>query len=290
MSSATRESKRRKAASHNAERARLVRLNALPAASFQQQHIPPEWLLFRRSRGGAKADPRAPHPLKQQEEQHALAFYPANALPAPNFRRCFALLRQTSEAHYRRSARGWDPEGKKAEMLEENMRYLVVGDRSDDASADDTPPSEDEDVDDFGYLSFMLDEDDEVEDPDRLVLMLYVYEVHLGRNLRGIGLGRHLMKLVEHVARSTGMHKVELSVSSGNEVAEKFYRHLGFETDETSPAPRVLRAGKSVKPEWCVLSLSVSTDDGENASDHATAEDHGRPRKVPRRIQPTLLS
>jgi len=148
-----------------------------------------------------------------------------------------------------------------------------------------------EDVDDFGFLSFMLDEDDEV--PDRLVLMLYVYEVHLGRNLRGIGLGRHLMKLAEHVARSTKMHKVELSVHSGNEAAERFYHNLGFETDETSPSPRVLRGKKSIRPEWCVLSLPVSSaEKREDSSSHLTVnadEMVGRPRKTPKRIKPTLL-
>ena len=49
MSSSTRAAKRRKLSSQDAERARLIRLNDLPTASFQQQHIPPEWLLFRGS-------------------------------------------------------------------------------------------------------------------------------------------------------------------------------------------------------------------------------------------------
>jgi N-alpha-acetyltransferase 40 len=294
--SSTRASKRRKHSSNDAERAHLARLNGLPVASFRQQHIPPEWLLLRSNSRSVRNNASSP-PLSKQ--QHALAFYSARALPSADFRRCFALLRQTSEAHYRRSARGWDPAGKKAEMLEDNMRYLIVcadggdGDGASDGNAT-TPSSspggssradgdggEGEDVDDFGFLSFMLDEDDEVE--DRLVLMLYVYEVHLGRNLRGLGLGRHLMNLAEHVARSTGMHKVELSVHSGNEAAERFYRRLGFETDETSPAPRELRGRKSIKPEWCVLSLPVSAMETKEQSP-------ARPRKAPKRIKPTLLS
>ena len=303
MSSSTRAAKRCKLSSQDAERARLVRLNDLPTASFQQQHIPPEWLLFRGSSSAKKDAPSSPLSTRQGR-QHALAFHSAQDLPAPDFRRCFALLRQTSEAHYRRSARGWDPAGKKAEMLEGNMRYFIVHGVADDASDGRTPPSSspggsshldddgDEDVDDFGFLSFMLDEDDEAE--DKFVLMLYVYEVHLGRNLRGIGLGPHLMKLAEHIARSAGMHKVELSVHSGNEVAEKFYRGLGFETDETSPAPRVLRGKKSIKPEWCVLSLPMSSaESGQEVSGASMVEEietSRRPRKAPKRIKPTLLS
>jgi hypothetical protein len=102
------------------------------------------------------------------------------------------------------------------------------------------------------------------------------------------------MKLAEHVARSTKMHKVELTVYSGNEVAEKFYRSLGFETDETSPSPRVLRGRKSIKPEWCVLSLSVSSaENAEHASHNLIPEadeKRSRPRKVPKRMKSTLLS
>ncbi len=318
MPSSTRATKRRKLSSHASGRARLNRLNDLPTASFQQQHIPPEWLQFRGSHStGSKMDASSASSSKQQrEQQHALAFYSARSLPARDFRRCFTLLRETSEAHYRRSARGWDPADKKAEMMEDNMRYFIVrsGDSSsaaapsregrddNEASGDRTPPSsspggsstadggENEGVDDFGFLSFMLDEDDEVT--DRLVFMLYVYEVHLGRNLRGIGLGRYLMKLVEHVARSTKMHKVELSVHSGNVVAEKLYRGLGFETDETSPSPRVLRGRKSIKPQWCVLSLPVSSpENGEDSSRDLNVGDEipSRTRKIPKRIKPTLL-
>jgi GNAT superfamily N-acetyltransferase len=317
MPSSTRATKRRKLSSDSSERARLNCLNDLPTASFQRQHIPPEWLLFRRSGGtGSKNGASSASSSKQeQEQQHALAFYSARSLPTRDFRRCFALLRETSEAHYRRSARGWDAADKKVEMLEGNMRYLIVrsgntsqaeaplgaGHDVSDASEGHTPPypspgelssvdgSDNEDVDDFGFLSFMLDEDDDV--PDRLVLMLYVYEVHLGRNLRGIGLGQHLMKLAEHVARSTKMHKVELSVHSSNEAAEKFYRRLGFETDETSPSPRVLRGRKSIRPEWCVLSLPVSADEREDTSHLTVNADEllSRPRKTPKRIKPTLL-
>jgi ribosomal protein S18 acetylase RimI-like enzyme len=107
----------------------------------------------------------------------------------------------------------------------------------------------------FGYLSFQLD-DDETANPNVGVPVLYVYEIHLGEGLRGLGIGKHLMRVAEHVAKETRMDKVILTVYTANENAERFYRSLGYITDETSPPSRKLRR-KIVQPDWKVLSLPM---------------------------------
>ena len=43
-----------------------------------------------------------------------------------------------------------------------------------------------------------------------------------------------------------------------NQKAMAFYRRLGFETDEISPGPRILR-GKSHQPDYAILSKVIRT-------------------------------
>ena len=98
-----------------------------------------------------------------------------------------------------------------------------------------------------GFMSFMLTYEDGFE-------VVYCYEVHLAEALRGKGLGKQLMRILEGVGEQAGVQKVMLTVLCANEGAREFYERLGYEEDEYSPGPRVLRGGVVKEADYQILS------------------------------------
>jgi GNAT superfamily N-acetyltransferase len=58
--------------------------------------------------------------------------------------------------------------------------------------------------------------------------VLWLYEIFLGESVRGRGLGKAAMRLLEDEARSRGAERIELNVFGGNETARSLYRSLGY--------------------------------------------------------------
>jgi N-alpha-acetyltransferase 40 len=256
-----------------AYKARLAEYNALSTNDFYSLFLANDNILSYKSKDNALGNQLA-------EPRIEIDFYNVKDLSKENFEKCFALLRATSREHYAKSERGWDEEFKRDEMSESEMRFIIItttmelskqslgvdngtaltSKMSSDGTVEIAKDLEGASADDpalqnFGFLSFKLD-DDETSNPRVRVPVLYVYEIHLGANLRSLGLGKHLMSTVEHIARQAEMDKVILSVFTVNTPAEQFYRRLGYGTDETSPQPRKTRK-KVIPPEWVYLSLST---------------------------------
>jgi len=67
------------------------------------------------------------------------------------------------------------------------------------------------------------------------------------------------MKLVESIAvKIPSTAKVMLTCFTCNEKAARFYGKLGFEKDEYSPMPKVLRNGSKVELDYIILSKGIS--------------------------------
>ena len=98
-----------------------------------------------------------------------------------------------------------------------------------------------------GFLSFMLTYEDGHE-------VIYCYEVHFSPQLRGMGLGKRLMEMMEEVGKKAGVEKAMLTVFKANKAAIRFYERLGYEEDEYSPRPRKLRGGVVKEPDYMILS------------------------------------
>jgi ribosomal protein S18 acetylase RimI-like enzyme len=62
--------------------------------------------------------------------------------------------------------------------------------------------------------------------PDQPIVFLY--DVEIDGQLRGRGLGREAMLLVEQEARRRGFAEIRLNVFGGNETARSLYRSLGY--------------------------------------------------------------
>jgi len=57
----------------------------------------------------------------------------------------------------------------------------------------------------------------------------FLYEIYLEEPVRGRGLGRKTMELLETEVRAAGLPGIDLNVWGGNDLARSLYRSLGFE-------------------------------------------------------------
>lgn len=84
--------------------------------------------------------------------------------------------------------------------------------------------------------------------------VVYCYEIHLSPMARGKGLGVLLMGQMEAIGQLIGVEKAMLTVFKSNLAARGFYMKGGYEVDENSPQPRMLRNGTVKEPEYEILS------------------------------------
>ena len=172
---------------------------------------------------------------------------------------CFKLLHHSSAADYRASADGWHPVKKRREMRLLDMKYILLG-----RSELWYPEVEEMCLPVYGFMSFMLTEEDGIE-------VVYCYEIHLEESVRGRGVGKRLMGLLEEVGRKAEVKKAMLTVFKRNKAAVHFYERLGYEEDEFSPRPKKLRNGIVKELDYMIMSKSLVS----GVKNH----DEGRQRK-----------
>jgi len=63
----------------------------------------------------------------------------------------------------------------------------------------------------------------------------FSYELQIDEKYQNKGLGEHLMKCLEKLAKLWQMERVVLTVLTNNDGALRFYKRLGYTVDETSP-------------------------------------------------------
>jgi ribosomal protein S18 acetylase RimI-like enzyme len=164
-------------------------------------------------------------------------------------RTLFELIKHTSYKDYNASSQGWNDKSKLEEMEDEDMRYLIVRPNGGHLPTPDQQWSKDPKLDQtiIGFLSFMITQEEEEN-------VVYIYEVHVSEHFRDCGLGRHLFSMVEHIGDVTGMDKAMLTVFKRNTHARRWYDTRGYGVDEISPRPRKLRGGRSIEPDYEILS------------------------------------
>lgn len=172
-----------------------------------------------------------------------------------DFERCFRLVERTSSAAYRASSGGWSAVKKRKEMELLDIRFLLLKSVERNCRTGSVK----------GFLSFMITIEDEHE-------VVYVYELHLRKEMQGRGVGKWMMRQVEKIGRRAGVEKTMLSVFRSNEGARRFYEGLGYGVDEFSPGPRRLRGGRVMEPEYFILSKGLG-DDADFEEDDEEDED-----------------
>jgi len=83
-------------------------------------------------------------------------------------------------------------------------------------------------------------------------LALYCYEIQLDSSVQRKGLGKHLMQLLEVIAKLHKYDWIILTVFKINTNAITFYKNLGFKIDEISPSA----CGESTAP-YEILSVKI---------------------------------
>lgn len=177
----------------------------------------------------------------------------ADWLTPGEYNAAFDLIEETSRADYESSTFGWHPRRKRREMLEPEMKYLLVRRKGTESTIERRKDVGDMDTSILGFLSFMVDYDSSPPVP-----ILYVYEVHLAESLRGLGLGNHLMHVVDALAQSVGLQKVMLTCFLCNKKAHQFYTDHDFVKDVCSPEDRKTR-NKVVPMDYVILSKDLKT-------------------------------
>lgn len=215
---------------------RIESANALPLTSYRTRFLP------------VSLNPTSANNTNPPSRK--VNFESSSTISTDYFNSCFNLIASSSANAYAASSVGWSPTKKRKEMKLPDLRYLLLVNSS----------AQDVETEVEGFLSFMLTYEDGHE-------VIYCYELHIAPRLQGLGLGKHLMGLMEKTGINAGVEKSMLTVFMENEAALKFYDKLGYTEDEYSPGPRKLRNGRVKMPTYTILSKSLrersTNDEGE---------------------------
>lgn len=122
---------------------------------------------------------------------------------------------------YIRARWGWSDGEKRAELTDPDARYLIAYRKGEENGEGKRPLG-------FVHYRFIA---------QGAFPVLYLFEIQLERSIRRRGLGKHLMRMVEIIAKRTNMGWVMLTVFNENMSARKMYiNSLGYVVDETSPS------------------------------------------------------
>ena len=224
---------RREISSRHAKEKLVNEANSLEVATFRTRYINQDLLSY---------------PIEDKDDARVfqIDFKSASRVTAHELNACFNLIETTSRPDYEASSWGWYPKRKKREMKEDEMRYLLVR-----QVPQHDHPERRADNPVLGFLSFMLTHDSTPSEP-----VLYVYENHLPSSLRKLGLGAHLMNVVEGIAENVEVDKVMLTCFLSNKKAHSFYTRRGYMTDACSPDDRGTRT-KTIKVDYVIMSKTV---------------------------------
>jgi N-alpha-acetyltransferase 40 len=142
----------------------------------------------------------------------------------------FDLVKETMEDKYEASGYGWDDEDKMIELTEKGGRFLVVREWPVEGSSAKG--------DCVGFVHFRFTVQGEVMDKMAGEPGLFVYDIQLDEYSRRKGLGKHLLMILELIARREKMRMFSLPVQLGDHDTEAWLTHIGrgWAVDESMAA------------------------------------------------------
>jgi len=169
---------------------------------------------------------------------------------------CLDLFERNMSTMYEKSSWGLDLPSKREELQHRRARFLVLVLTTTKGKEFVQEEEEKEEVVVVGFCHYRYEYDDD-DDPTSVVL--YVYEIQICETFRRLGLGKHLMDVIEQLvvvnatiaaggssddggttaATTTAfsIQKVMLTVFKRNTGAMEFYlSKLQYQIDETSPS------------------------------------------------------
>jgi GNAT superfamily N-acetyltransferase len=125
----------------------------------------------------------------------------------------FELTKATMEERQDSSGYGWDDDDKMRELTEQGARFLLIRDSITRELR--------------GYLHFRFTVQGEVLDQMSGSPCAYVIDVHLEDALQRHGLGKHLLVLLELIARRERMTRVSVPVFIGDDITKAWLVKIG---------------------------------------------------------------
>lgn len=180
----------------------------------------------------------------------------------------YEIVYETSHIAYANSTLSWNKKSKMKELDDPNMVFAII--RAPANSSDTFSEANESNI--LAFSSFKLDFDDR---PFEHKTVVYIFEVHVSKALRGNGLGSFLISAAEHMAENVGVDKTMLTVFNSNPDAIRLYEKLGYGIDQASPSyERNLRRKKVKNATYTIMSKeglqgweTVDEDEDEEADD-----------------------
>lgn len=147
-----------------------------------------------------------------------IQFRSSSSLTSEQHESIYRLTETNMRTLYESCDWGWNEKEKREELTHQDARYLYV------TSTD--PIHSNNQCLAFAHIRFELEDS---------IPVLYLYELQIEQSIQSIGLGRHLMSLLDLIGRLYDFDCVMLTCFKHNDRAMKFYLKCGFEKDEFSP-------------------------------------------------------
>ncbi|RYG67960.1 N-acetyltransferase [archaeon] len=152
------------------------------------------------------------------DAQYSISF--ATYLSDDDLDWAFEITKEHMFAIYDACGFGWDNDDKMEELTEKGARFLVVRDSRRNIQ---------------GFVHFRFTVQGEVLDQMAGETCLYVMDIHLSSELQRKGLGKHMLVLLELMARREKMSRVSLPVFNGDNLTVAWLGKTGrgFVNDES---------------------------------------------------------
>ena len=131
----------------------------------------------------------------------------------------FELVKETMEEKYDTSGYGWDDEDKMRELTEKEARFLVVREWPSEEGQTRGEP--------VGFVHFRFTVQGEVIDKMAGEASLHIYDIHIEDHSQRKGLGKHLLMLLELIARREKMKVLTLPVQLADAETTEWITHAG---------------------------------------------------------------
>lgn len=136
----------------------------------------------------------------------------------------FEITRENMEEKYDASGYGWDDDDKERELTEDGARFLLLKDATDDDKV-------------IGYAHFRFTVQGEVIDQMAGDSCLFLVDLHIEEEFQRKGLGKHVMVLLELIARREKMSRVSLPLYLGDADTRAWIgKQKNYVTDESCAA------------------------------------------------------
>ncbi|KAL7026987.1 hypothetical protein ACKWTF_005257 [Chironomus riparius] len=150
--------------------------------------------------------------FNRKEVSFKISFMKIKDIPKEIINELLELIESNVGNYFKSSKLGWNERKKMRDLKSKNACYLIIKDE--DLLAG------------FSMFKFEMDFDRAV---------LYCYELQIKEEYQGKGLGRHLMRCMEELAKIHDMECIVLTALANNEEAMRFYENCGFILDKTDP-------------------------------------------------------